>query len=134
MALIDQIQAKVDELDLPHKAEQLTDAAMTTAREALTKVGELADENRAKIDGFLDKAASTLNEKTEGKYADKVAKAQAAAAQGVAYLAEQRGAAGASSGAEGVAHEAVATPAVTGDTWAQATDPTGGPGATGSDG
>ena len=54
------------------------------AEEAVSKAGAFAVEHKDTATGALDKAASFVNERTDGKYADKVAKATSAAQSGVA--------------------------------------------------
>lgn len=79
MAFADKLKAKAVDLGLADKAAQ-----------AKEKAAVLADKNRDKIAGAVDKAGSTVNAKTGGKHADKIAKAKGAALKGVDKLAEQR--------------------------------------------
>ena len=146
--IFDKLAEKADELELQRKAEELVDAATKAAHQAVEKVGAYTAENRDKVEGFLDKAAAKVDEQTDGKYADKVAKARAQASKGVAKLAEQRTAgtsgpsatpgttpvapsvptASTASGSTAVpaSMPGVETPAATtGEPWAQATDSTG---------
>lgn len=90
MSMFDKLKQKADELELQKKAEQLTEAAKEAAHHAKEKAGDLAHQNREKVEGVLDKAGRVIDEKTEGKYHDKVAKAQDAARKGVDKIAEQR--------------------------------------------
>ena len=53
------------------------------AEEAVTKAGAFAAEHKGTATGALDKAATFVNEKTDGKYADTVAKATGVAHTGV---------------------------------------------------
>lgn len=78
MGFFDKIKAKATELGLDEKA-QLAKAKAVAA----------ADGNRDKIAGAVSKAGDTVNQKTGGKYADKVAKAQGAAMSGVGKVAAQ---------------------------------------------
>ncbi|MEO7446797.1 MAG: antitoxin [Humibacillus sp.] len=52
------------------------------------KAGDLAAGNRDKIDSYVDKAATTIDSKTQGKYADTVAKAKQGVGKGVDLVAE----------------------------------------------
>jgi hypothetical protein len=52
------------------------------------KAGDLAAGNRDKIDTYVDKAATTIDAKTQGKYADTVAKARQGVGKGVDKMAE----------------------------------------------
>lgn len=90
----DKLRAKADEMHLMDKVEEFADQADKLTRQAAGKVGEMTHENRDKVDGFLDKAASTVDEQTGGKYADKVAKARASASKGVDKVAGHRAQAG----------------------------------------
>ncbi|HET7398193.1 MAG TPA: Rv0909 family putative TA system antitoxin [Intrasporangium sp.] len=105
MSFFDKLKHKAEELDLPHKAEELADAAAKAAHQAREKAGELAHQNRDKVGEVLEKATKAIDEKTEGKYHDKVVKAKESVVKGVDKLAEQRpgpaGAAGAAAGAAG---------------------------------
>ncbi|MEO7069180.1 MAG: antitoxin [Nostocoides sp.] len=87
---VDKLLEKADELELQRKADEVIDAAAKLAHEALGKAGALAHDNRDKVEGFLDKAAAKVDEQTDGKYRDKVAKAREQASRGVATLADQR--------------------------------------------
>jgi uncharacterized protein YjbJ (UPF0337 family) len=58
------------------------------AGQAKEKAGDLAVDNRARVEGALDKAGAKIDEKTEGKYADKIAKAKSQVTKGVDKIAE----------------------------------------------
>ena len=90
MTFMDKLKAKADELDLQRKADRLADAATKAAQQAREKAGELADDNRDKVERALDKAGTAIDERTEGKYAIKVAKTKQQISKGVDKLAEQR--------------------------------------------
>jgi uncharacterized protein YjbJ (UPF0337 family) len=90
MTFIDKLKSKADELDLQGKADRLADAATKAAKQVREKVGELADENRDRVESVLDKAGAAIDERTEGKYAIKVARAKQRVSKGVDKLAEQR--------------------------------------------
>ena len=90
MTFMDKLKRRAEELDLQGKADQLADAASKAAHQAKDKAAELANDNRAKIGTTLDKAGAAIDKQTEGKYADKVAKAKQQVSKGVDKLAEQR--------------------------------------------
>jgi len=69
-------------------AEQAVGKANELAGQASTKMGELADEHGDKVKGAVDKAAGTVDEKTKGKYSDKIAKGSAKAKDAVDKVAE----------------------------------------------
>lgn len=88
MGFMDKIKAKATEMGLDEKA-----------REAKEKAAEAAGQNRDKVEGMVGKAGQAINEKTDGKYKDKVSKAQDAALKGVDKIAEQSEQGAAASGA-----------------------------------
>lgn len=71
-------------------SEQFKKNAEEAAHQAKEKAGKLAHDNRDKIAGALGKLTSVIDKKTQGKYHDKLAKAQDAALKGADKLAEQR--------------------------------------------
>ena len=90
MTFMDKLKRRAEELDLQRKADQLAVAATKAAKQAKEKAAELADENRDKVGGVLDKAGAAIDQRTQGKYADRVAKAKVQVAKGVDKLADQR--------------------------------------------
>ena len=90
MTFMDKLKKKAEELDLQGKADRLAGAATKAAQQSREKAGELADENRDKVERVLDKAGGAIDERTKGKYATKVARAKQQVNKGVDKLAEQR--------------------------------------------
>ena len=88
MSFLDKMKKKAEELELDKKAKDLQAAATTAAKQAREKAGDFTAENREKIDGYVEKAATTIDTKTDGKYADKVAKAKHHVGKGVDKVAE----------------------------------------------
>lgn len=88
MSFLDKLKKKAEELDLETKAKHLQEQATAAAKQAREKAGDFAVENREKIDGYVDTAAAKIDEKTEGKYADKVAKVKDHVGHGVDKVAE----------------------------------------------
>lgn len=64
--------------------------AEDAAQQAKGKAGQLAHDNKDKFAGMLGKLTSKIDEKTQGKYHDKLEKAQDAALKGADKLADQR--------------------------------------------
>lgn len=89
MSMFDKLKQKAAELGLPEKTEQLQEAATKAAHQAKEKAGDLAEQNRDKVTGALDKATQVIDEKTDGKYHNQVTKATGAVSKGVDKLAEQ---------------------------------------------
>lgn len=88
MSFIDKLKHQADELGLREKTSHLVDEAKKVAGQAKEKAGDLAVENRERVEGALDKAGAKIDEKTEGKYADKIAKAKEQVTKGVDKIAE----------------------------------------------
>lgn len=88
MSFMDKLKKKAEELDLETKARHLQEAATDAAKHAREKAGDFAAENREKIDGYVETASAKIDEKTEGKYADKVAKVREQVDRGVDKVAE----------------------------------------------
>ena len=88
MSFIDKLKHQADELGLREKASQLMDEAKKVAGRAKEKAGDLAVDNRERVEGALDKAGAKIDEKTEGKYADTIAKAKGQVTKGVDKIAE----------------------------------------------
>ena len=88
MSFLDKMKKKAEELELDKKAKGLQATATTAAKQAREKAGDFTAENRHKIDGYVEKAATTIDTKTDGKYADKVAKAKMHVGKGVDKVAE----------------------------------------------
>src|SRR6476659_1235204 len=88
MSFLDNLKKKAKELDLETKARQLQESATQAAKQARGKAGDYAAQNREKIDGYVETATTKIDEKTEGKYADKVAKVREHVDRGVDKVAE----------------------------------------------
>ncbi len=88
MSFMDKMKQKAEEFDLENKAKKLQEAATQAAHQAREKAGELATENRDKIDGAIGKASTAIDERTEGKYSDKIARAKEQINKGVDKVAE----------------------------------------------
>ena len=97
MTVTDQIVQAAKDLGLPPKTEHYIRSADKAVTSAVQKAAAYADSNRDTLAGYVDKAGAFVDERTGGKYHDKVTKAAAAAATGVTKLAE-KGAAVRSSG------------------------------------
>ena len=94
MSFLDDVTRKVKqkavEWDVQGKAEKVAAEFDRVAHDAKDKAAEYADDNRGKIRDGLDKAGAKIDERTDGKYAEKVAKAKETVSGGVDKLAEQR--------------------------------------------
>jgi hypothetical protein len=129
---MDKMAAKADELELQRKATELADAVGRLAQSAFEQAKTYTADHRDSVEGFLDKAAAKVDEQTDGKYHDKVAKARGAASEGLSKFAGTTGGAASAEApaaeptfptepAGGVGTEENASP----EAWKDATD--GGP-------
>src|SRR3954462_1008360 len=88
MSFMDKLRMKAEELGLETKAKDLQEATLQAAKQAREKAGDFTVENREKIDGYVETATTKIDEKTEGKYADKLAKVKVHVGRGVDKVAE----------------------------------------------
>lgn len=88
--LTDTLKQKIDELELERRLAAAVQAAETAMIAALDAVSGYAAEHRDDIDRWLDKAGATVDDKTDGKYADRVASVKEQVRRGVATLSERR--------------------------------------------
>jgi hypothetical protein len=77
MSFNDKLKQAIDEIDLDRRMAELKGAA-----------GELAREHGARLEEALGKVEATVDEKTKGKYADKLATARQKVTDTVATVAE----------------------------------------------
>ena len=89
MTVADQLIKAAKDLGLPPKTEQYIRSADKAVTEAVHKAATYADSNRDTIAGYVDKAGDYVDDRTNGKYRDKVTKAKAAASAGVDKFAEK---------------------------------------------
>jgi uncharacterized protein YjbJ (UPF0337 family) len=120
------VKAKAEEWDVQGKADKFAAEVDKVAHEAKDKAATYADENRHKVATGLDKAGAKIDERTEGKYSDKIGKAKEQVAKGVDRLAEQRPGGPQAQQAPGATPTSAPTPAA-GSPWATATDAPAGP-------
>ena len=90
MTFGEQMKHKADEVNLQGKAKDFGDAVIEVIKAAIGLAAGYASENREKVDGALDKAAQTIDEKTGGKHADTVTKVRAQVDKGIDKLVEQK--------------------------------------------
>ncbi len=112
MGFMDRVKQKAEQYDLQGKAEQFADVVEKTTKDAVEKAGEVAHDNRGKVTSGLDKVGEKIDQRTDGKYHDKVAKAKGTVTKGVDKLAEQR-AAGTAPGKPAAGETPPATPGTT---------------------
>lgn len=86
----DQLKAKIDEMDLDTKITQVKEQAGKAFQQVKEQAGSLLHENREKVDELIEKATTAIDDKTEGKYHDKVTKAKASFASGLDKIEDAR--------------------------------------------
>ncbi len=84
------LKQKIDEFDLDRRLNEASVQAEQALKRALDTAAEYADEHRDDIERLLTRVTTTIDERTEGKYADKVTKVRAQLDRGVEKLAERR--------------------------------------------
>lgn len=87
------LEAKAKEMELDKKLTTFADQADHYLQRVATKAGELAHDNRERIDEQLTRAGDAVDGKTEGKYSSYVGKVRTGVMTGVDWVAEQREAA-----------------------------------------
>jgi len=84
------LKQKIDELDLDRRLNDYVDHAEQALRRAVGTAGDLAHEYRDDVDHVLDRISDSIDERTEGKYADKVDGVRLRIDRALARLAERR--------------------------------------------
>lgn len=90
MSFADNIKARIKDADVEKQLTELVDEGEKLVKEAVTKAGDVAHERRGDVESWLDKATGTVNDKTEGKYADQVSKVRNTLLGGLDKLAQRR--------------------------------------------
>jgi MT0933-like antitoxin protein len=88
--VVHKVRVKADEWEVQAKAEKFVAEVERAAHQAKDKAAEYADDHRDQVREALDKAGAKIDERTEGKYSDRISKAKVSVLQGVEKLAEQR--------------------------------------------
>jgi hypothetical protein len=88
--LADQIRAKMDEFEVDRHLNELATTLETAVRQGLAKAGELAHEHRGDLERLIDKAASAVDRRTDGKHADTISSVRGSLERGVEKIADQR--------------------------------------------
>ena len=84
------LKQKIDEFDLDRRLNEASIQAEQALKRALDTAAEYAGEHRDDIDRLLTRVTTSIDERTEGKYADKVTKVREQLDRGVELLAERR--------------------------------------------
>ena len=84
------LKQRIDELDLDSRLNEFSERAEQAVKRALDTAAEYAHDHRDEVDRLLTRVSTTIDERTEGKYADKVTKVREQLDRGVERLAERR--------------------------------------------
>lgn len=84
------LKRKIDELDLDRRLNDVVDQAESRFRGAIELAADYATEHREEIDGVLDRLSTQIEQRTEGKYADKVDRVRGQFDLGLAKLTDRR--------------------------------------------
>ncbi len=90
MTFAEDLKSKIKDADVEKQLTALVDDATHLMEAAVGKAGTVAYDKRDDVEVWLDSAAGKVNERTDGKYAENLAKAQAAFLTGIDKIAEQR--------------------------------------------
>ena len=88
--ITDALKGKLDDLDLERHLADLVAQAEDVVVRGVERAGELTHEHRDQIGGLLDRAGRLVDERTEGRYADRLDRLRSQLDRGVDKLAEQR--------------------------------------------
>jgi hypothetical protein len=84
------LKQKIDELDLDRRLNEAAEHTEEAVSRALDTAAEYAREHQDDVDRLLTRMSTSIDERTEGKYADKVTKVREQLERGVGKLAERR--------------------------------------------
>jgi ElaB/YqjD/DUF883 family membrane-anchored ribosome-binding protein len=89
-AINETLKQKIDELDLDRRLNEASVQAEQVLRRALDTAADYAREHRDDVERLLNRVSTSIDERTEGKYADKVTMVREQLDRGVERLAERR--------------------------------------------
>lgn len=85
------LKQKIDELDLDKRLNDLTEQAEVAINRALDSASDYARDHRTDLERWLDRASETVEQRTGGRYSDRVTRVRDTLAEGVDRLAARRG-------------------------------------------
>jgi hypothetical protein len=89
MAINDKLKQKIDELDLDRRLDTAVRQAEAAMAQARDKAAELADERGDDLERLLDKVTTSIDSRTDGRFAAPIGKVRGQVSAGVARLAER---------------------------------------------
>lgn len=87
MAINDKLKQKIDELDLDRRLDTAVRQAEAAMAQARDKAAELADERSDDLERLLDKVTTSIDSRTDGRFAAPIGKVRGQVSAGVARLA-----------------------------------------------
>ena len=84
------LKRKIDELDLDRRLNAFVEQAETVLKRSVETAADYAHEHRDDVDRALDRISTEIDERTDGKYADKVGKVRGQVEQGLTKLTDRR--------------------------------------------
>lgn len=88
--IADKLKQTIDELDIDRHVNDLVIQVETALTAARDRVATLAAERGDEVETFLDKVTTTIDKRTEGRFAPHVDKVRETVSGGVTKLAEYR--------------------------------------------
>jgi len=88
--IADKLKQTIDELEIDRHVNDFVIQVENAFHTARDKVATLAAERGDDVDRFLDKVSTTIDERTEGRFATQVDKVRTTVSTGVSRLAEHR--------------------------------------------
>ncbi len=80
----------VDDLDLDRRLNGLVEQAEEGYQRAVASAGEYTHEHLDEVERLLDRVSEKIEERTDGKYADRVVQVRTRLIEGAARLADRR--------------------------------------------
>jgi hypothetical protein len=84
------LKQKIDDLDLDRRLNEAVVQAEKAVTQAVESAGSYAHEHRDDVERLLTRFSTSIDERTDGKYADQVTRVRTQLERGVDKLAERR--------------------------------------------
>ena len=89
MSINETLKQKIDELDLDRRADELVEQAQQALATARERAGSLADEHGDEVRTWIDRAATTIDSRTDGRWSEQVGRVREQLSTGIERLAER---------------------------------------------
>ena len=91
MSINETLKQKIDELDLDRRADELVEQAQQALATARERAGSLADEHGDEVRTWIDRAATTIDSRTDGRWSEQVGRVREQLSTGIERLADLGG-------------------------------------------